>query len=65
MSRKLHLSMARGDYEMIRVPKEGSVQPDGIESDDRTSDIRHRRMLRNRGFKLATLFKPNSWVYAK
>ena len=31
MSRKLKLTLACGDYEIVRALKEGSVQPDGIE----------------------------------
>jgi len=31
MSKKLPLTLACGDYEIIRALKEGTVQPDGIE----------------------------------
>lgn len=62
MSRKIHLTLATGDYESIRALKEGTVQPDGIELTvltDMTSDIRHWRMLRNREFDVAELSMSN------
>ncbi len=62
MSKKLHLTFATGDYEIIRALKEGVVQPDGIELTvltDMTSDIRHWRMLRNREFDVAELSMSN------
>ena len=62
MSRKLHLTLATGDYESIRALKEGTVQPDGIELTiltDMTSDTRHWRMLRNREFDIAELSMSN------
>ena len=31
MARKLPLTLACGDYEIVRALKEGSVEPDGIE----------------------------------
>jgi 4,5-dihydroxyphthalate decarboxylase len=62
MSRKLHLTLACGDYESIRALKEGTVKADGIELTvltDMTSDIRHWRMLRNREFDVAELSMSN------
>jgi len=62
MSRKIHLTLAVGDYESIRALKEGSIKPDGIELTvltDMTSDIRHWRMLRNREFDVAELSMSN------
>jgi len=62
MSRKLHLTLATGDYASIRALKEGTVQPDGIELTvltDMTSDTRHWRMLRNREFDIAELSMSN------
>src|SRR5207247_8537494 len=56
MSKKIHLTLATGDYESIRALKEGTVKPDGIELTvltDMTSDIRHWRMIRNREFDAA------------
>jgi 4,5-dihydroxyphthalate decarboxylase len=62
MSKKLHLTLATGDYESIRALKEGAVQVDGIELTvltDMTSDVRHWRMLRNREFDVAELSMSN------
>lgn len=62
MSKKIHLTLATGDYESIRALKEGTVKPDGIELTvltDMTSDIRHWRMLRNREFDVAELSMSN------
>lgn len=62
MSKKLHLTLATGDYESIRALKEGTVRPDGIELTvltDMTSDVRHWRMLRNREFDVAELSMSN------
>jgi 4,5-dihydroxyphthalate decarboxylase len=62
MSRKIHLTLACGDYESIRALKEGTVKPDGIELTvltDMTSDIRHWRMLRNQEFDIAELSMSN------
>ena len=62
MSKKVHLTMAVGDYESIRALKEGTVTADGIDLTvitDMTSDIRHWRMLRNREFDCAELSMSN------
>lgn len=62
MSKKLHLTLATGDYESIRALKEGTVQPDGIELTvltDMNSDVRHWRMLRNKEFDVAELSMSN------
>ncbi len=62
MGRRLHLTLACGDYEIIRALKEGEVKPDGIELTvltDMTSDIRHWRMIRNREFDVAELSMSN------
>ncbi|MGB7948334.1 MAG: ABC transporter substrate-binding protein [Candidatus Binatia bacterium] len=62
MSKKVHLTLATGDYESIRALKEGTVRPDGIELTvltDMTSDVRHWRMLRNREFDVAELSMSN------
>jgi 4,5-dihydroxyphthalate decarboxylase len=58
MAKKLHLTLACGDYEIVRPLIEGIVQPDGIELTvltDMTSDIRHWRMIRNREFDVCEL----------
>jgi 4,5-dihydroxyphthalate decarboxylase len=62
MSKRIHLTLAVGDYESIRALKEGSIKPDGIELSvltDMTSDIRHWRMLRNHEFDIAELSVSN------
>src|SRR5919109_4555577 len=62
MSKKIHLTLACGDYESIRALKDGSVKPDCIELSvltDMTSDVRHWRMLRNREFDVAELSMSN------
>jgi 4,5-dihydroxyphthalate decarboxylase len=62
MSKRIHLTLACGDYESIRALKEGAVKPDGIELTvltDMTSDIRHWRMIRNREFDIAELSMSN------
>lgn len=62
MSKRIHLTLACGDYESIRALKEATVKPDGIELTvltDMTSDIRHWRMIRNREFDIAELSMSN------
>lgn len=56
MSRKILLTLACGDYEIVRALKEGDVKPDGIELTvltDMDSNVRHWRFLRNRDFDMA------------
>jgi len=58
MAKKLHLTLACGDYEIVRPLIEGTVEPDGIEFTvltDMTSDIRHWRMIRKREFDVCEL----------
>lgn len=58
MPRKLSLTLACGDYEIVRALKEGSVSPDGIELNvltDMDSSTRHWRMIRNREFDVCEL----------
>ena len=53
---KLKLTLAMGDYEIVRALKEGTVQPDGIELNVLTkmdSTTRHWRFLRNQDFDVA------------
>src|SRR5918999_954589 len=62
MSKKIHLTLAVGDYESIRALKEGLIKPDGIELTvltDMISDVRHWRMLRNHEFDVAELSMSN------
>lgn len=54
--KKLQLTLACGDYEIVRPLKEGLVRPDGIELTLVTgmdSTTRHWRFLRNREFDVA------------
>ena len=53
---KLKLTLAIGDYEIVRALKEGAVEPDGIELNvltDMDSTTRHWRFLRNQDFDVA------------
>jgi len=53
MAIKLHLSLAAGDYEIVRALKEGIVRADGIDLTvltDMDSPTRHWRMARGRDF---------------
>src|SRR5216683_1832300 len=56
MSRRLALSFACGDYEIMRALKEGVVRPEGIELTvltDMAPSPRHWRFLRGREFDVA------------
>jgi 4,5-dihydroxyphthalate decarboxylase len=56
MSTKIELTLACGDYEIMRALKEGTVQPDGIDLKVVTamdSPTRHWRFLRGREFDMA------------
>ncbi|HUZ75621.1 MAG TPA: hypothetical protein VMU87_21760 [Stellaceae bacterium] len=56
MPKAIPLTLACGDYEIVRALKEGRVQPDGIELTvltDMDSTTRHWRFLRNREFDVA------------
>ena len=56
MPSKLPLTLACGDYEIIRALKEGTVEPDGIDLTiltDMDSSTRHWRFIRNRDFDVA------------
>ena len=67
MSKKIHLTLATGDYESIRALKEGAVKAEGIELTvltDMTSDVRHWRMIRNREFDIAE-FSMSTYLMAK
>lgn len=58
MSRKLSLTLACGDYEIVRALKEGIIEPDGIDLTvltDMDSGTRHWRCLRGREFDVAEL----------
>jgi 4,5-dihydroxyphthalate decarboxylase len=56
LAKNLPLTLACGDYEIIRALKEGTVAPDGIDLTVLTrmdSTTRHWRFLRNREFDVA------------
>jgi 4,5-dihydroxyphthalate decarboxylase len=56
MSKKVPLTLACGDYEIVRALKEGIVKPDGIDLTvvtEMDSTSRHWRFLRNREFDIA------------
>ena len=56
MSKKLRLTLAMGDYEIVRALKDGIVEPDGIDLTILTnmdSTTRHWRFLRNQDFDVA------------
>lgn len=56
MSKKIQLTLACGDYEIMRALKEGEVTPDGIDLTvltDMDSTTRHWRFIRNRDFDMA------------
>ncbi|HEV8344439.1 MAG TPA: ABC transporter substrate-binding protein [Candidatus Binatia bacterium] len=62
MAAKVQLTLACGDYEIVRPLSEGLVQADGIQLTvltDMTSDIRHWRMIRGREFDIAELSMSN------
>jgi 4,5-dihydroxyphthalate decarboxylase len=58
LSKNIPLTLACGDYEIVRALKEGIVKPDGIDLTvltDMDSTTRHWRFLRNQEFHLAEL----------
>ena len=67
MSRDIELTLACGDYEIVRALKEGTVKPDGIQLTMVTkqdSSTRHWRFLRNNEFDVAEL-SSSSYLIAK
>jgi len=67
VAKKIPLTLACGDYEIIRALKEGQVVPDGIDLTVLTemdSTTRHWRFIRNRDFDLAET-SASSYVVAK
>ena len=67
MAKKVPLTLACGDYEIIRALKEGEVAPDGIDLTVLTemdSTTRHWRFIRNRDFDMAET-SASSYVVAK
>ena len=67
MAKKLHLTLACGDYEIVAALKDGTVEPDGIELTvltDMDSTARHWRMARFRHFDVCEL-SMSSYLLAK
>ena len=67
MSSKLKLTLACGDYEIIRALKDGTITPDGIDLTvltDMDSSSRHWRMIRNQEFDVCEL-SCSSYLMAK
>lgn len=64
---RLSLTLACGDYEIVRPLKEGLVRPDGIELimvTDADSTTRHWRFLRNRDYDAAEV-SASSYIAAR
>jgi 4,5-dihydroxyphthalate decarboxylase len=56
MAKKIPITLACGDYEIIRALKDGTVKPDGIDLTvltDMDSPTRHWRFLRNHEFDMS------------
>ena len=67
MTKKVELTLACGDYEIVRALREGTVKPDGIDLTILTemdSTTRHWRFLRNGEFDVAEV-SLSSYVAAK
>jgi len=67
VAKKIPLTLACGDYEIIRALKEGEVAPDGIDLTVLTemdSTTRHWRFIRNRDFDMAET-SASSYIVAK
>jgi len=65
--KKIELTLACGDYELVRPLKEGLVRPDGIDLvvlTDMDSTTRHWRFLRNAEFDMAET-SASSYVVAR
>lgn len=67
MPNRIPLTLACGDYEIMRALKEGTIAPDGVELTVLTamdSSTRHWRFLRNREFDVAEL-SASSYMVAR
>ena len=67
MPKKIPLTLACGDYEIVRALKEGAVEPDGIDLTiltDMDSTTRHWRFLRNADFDMAET-SASSYIVAR
>ncbi len=67
MAKKIPLTLACGDYEIVRALKEGDVVPDGIDLTvltDMDSTTRHWRFIRNHDFDMAET-SASSYIVAR
>jgi 4,5-dihydroxyphthalate decarboxylase len=67
MATKIPLTLACGDYEIVRALKDGTVSPDGVDLTVLTamdSTTRHWRFLRNRDFDMAEV-SASSYIVAR
>lgn len=67
MAQRLRLTLACGDYEIVRPLKDGTVKPDGIELSvltDMDATTRHWRTIRNHEFDISEL-SMSSYLMAK
>jgi 4,5-dihydroxyphthalate decarboxylase len=67
VAKKIELTLACGDYEIVRALKEGEVVPDGIDLTvltDMDSTTRHWRFIRNRDFDMAET-SASSYIVAR
>ena len=67
MAKKIPLTLACGDYEIVRALKDGEVEPDGIDLTvltDMDSTTRHWRFIRNRDFDMAET-SASSYIVAR
>ncbi len=67
MPHNISLTLACGDYDIVRAMTDGSVEPDGIDLtivSGMTASTRHWRFLRNREFDIAEL-SSSSYLIAK
>ena len=67
MPKKSPLTLACGDYEIVRALRDGSVEPDGIDLTvltDMDSTTRHWRFIRNRDFDMAE-YSCSAYVVAR
>jgi len=67
VAKKIPLTLACGDYEIVRALKEGEVVPDGIDLTvltDMDSTTRHWRFIRNHDFDMAET-SASSYIVAR
>ena len=67
MPKKIPITLACGDYEIVRALRDGTVEPDGIDLTiltDMDSTTRHWRFIRNRDFDMAE-YSCSAYVVAR